>query len=127
MEDFFIPLMTSGKDYLSYDGTVIDFWGDSNTIGFGLSVPTSQRWCKLLSDDLGVTENNFGISGTTLQYQVEEGAGAEPSLYTRHNTVIPARTNQKLIFLEYGINDAKDTFSTYNTEDLGTQLLEVLN
>lgn len=114
-------------EWLSYSGTEIDFWGNSNTAGYGLTSPSTQRWCALLCNELSLVENNYGISGTTLQYQAELGSGAEPSLYTRHDTVVPAYADQKLIFIEYGINDAKDTFSTYTTEELGIQLLEVLN
>jgi len=40
--------------------------GDSNTVGFGLGSPTTERWSALLAGSLGLTDDNRAVSGTCM-------------------------------------------------------------
>lgn len=80
----------------SFDGKKITFLGDSITAGVGASSSVN-RYSTVLSNSLGMTENNMGISGTVI------ATGGHRTSRINHISSIPLDSDYVGVLL--GIND----------------------
>lgn len=80
--------------------------GDSNTVGNGSGVTSSNRFSKLLATSLGLTEDNQGSNGTTMAANDALGtsSGRWVSIYKINRTYARAGT---LYTVMLGTNDAQ--------------------
>jgi lysophospholipase L1-like esterase len=101
---------------LGVDDTVVSalsilFVGDSITFGYSLTNPTVERYTALISNGLGMIENNQGQAGATVV------------LYT--TSAIPNKTSSlKYLCIELGLNDADS--GTYTAAQFKTNYQTLL-
>ena len=88
-------------DYNVHNVMVI--FGDSQSAGFGLSAPETDRYTKILADKLGMIEKNYAVSGAGFTQ------GSTPFI---QNQVVNAKhddsfanDNVGLVIIEGGVND----------------------
>lgn len=88
-------------DYNVHNVMVI--FGDSQSAGFGLSTPETDRYTKILADKLGMIEKNYAVSGAGFT------RGSTPFI---QNQVVNAKhddsfanDNVGLVIIEGGVND----------------------
>lgn len=79
------------------------FFGNSVTMGYNLSSPTTERWASLLSHNFGWSEYNRGRSGTRLTHS---GVSSDSCMIDRL-ALIPtySAATYSAIFFDYGLND----------------------
>jgi len=87
------------------DGTTGDnayFFGNSITFGLNASPRLTKRWSTVLSTAAGLTESNYGISGTTL---------VPNACWTNFDTstIVTKTASGRFLFISYGVNDAFNT------------------
>lgn len=84
------------------DGTTgnnVHFYGNSITYGLNASPRTTARWTTVFSTAVGLTETNYGISGTTLV--------PNPCAANFDTATIATKTaSDRFLFISYGVNDA---------------------
>lgn len=108
----------------AYSGNAY-FYGDSNTLA--PAVTLQQRYSALICAALGMTENNFGISGGALEKQTPiDEAGGFNMIDSLVN--IPTKgSGDTLLFFMYGTNDVAIYFPNYNTTNFLADYTTVLN
>lgn len=129
-----IAYITGSTGYFSFEYnfkaekyTGVDF-GDSITAGYGLSSPTTQRWSYLVSNSLGIYEDNQGIPGSPLQNSGASGStvpGIIGNGYDTYQARILNRYPDKL-FIAYGTNDMFDTLAGASLAVFKTQYQAIL-
>ena len=98
------------------------FFGDSITAGAN-ATPTANRWTSLFSAQQGITETNYGISGSELCSHPTTPDGN--SMYERVNLIPTYVQAYKYLFFAYGTNDASSP-ETYTTTRFETQYNAIL-
>lgn len=79
--------------------------GDSNTVGFGLGSPSTTRWSYLLSQRLGLTEDNQGLNATTMSDNDDGNSAARwVSAYPLERS---AARRGSLLIVSLGTNDVR--------------------
>ncbi|MFZ2172337.1 MAG: SGNH/GDSL hydrolase family protein [Methylococcaceae bacterium] len=81
--------------------------GDSNTVGTGTGVTTSNRWSKLLSTSLLLTEINKGVSGTSMSDDHNAVVSAGGDWVVNKKIINSAGQATSLLIVQLGTNDAQ--------------------
>lgn len=89
------------------------FFGNSVTAGYGLP-NKSLRWTTLVSDFLGYTEKNLGLSSSTLMKRVTVDPFGATNMVDRIPLIPYFTTGSKLVF-SYGLNDVRWNGANYTT------------
>lgn len=93
------------------------FFGDSNTVGYG--VGTNQRWSDLVAKGMNLSEDNQGVSGTLLQNTNAAKQPYSQDGYDSYQSRIVQRHPDD-VFIMYGLNDMRwnggSTASVFQTE-----------
>lgn len=92
--------LTSGSGNNYWSGKETNFLGDSITQGVGASV-TSNRYSSRVSALLGLTENNYGVSGSTIAVKESSPADRNP-MVTRYASM---SATADLVVVAGGTND----------------------
>lgn len=103
--------ITVPETVTSWAGKTGNFLGDSNTAGYGLTTPTTERFSSLIATDLGMTCNNYGVSGTKIT-KLSDGDNSFTQRYL-------AMVNADIVFVLGGTNDYAHT-TAYGVAPFGT-------
>jgi lysophospholipase L1-like esterase len=85
--------------------------GDSNTVGTGTGVTTANRWSKLLSTSLLLTESNQGVSGTAMSDNHNAVVSAGGDWVTARKIASSSALAPNLLVSALGTNDAQSAVS----------------
>lgn len=100
---------------------VLTLCGDSNTVGFGLGTPAVQRFGAILAGYLGFTEDNQGLSSTSMSNNDDGGAAARWVSDFKISASLARRPHRMVCM--FGTNDDRYRVSTANfLEDYDTWL-----
>ncbi len=107
-------------------GKTITFFGDSYTAGLGAS-SSAVRWTTLLSKYLGATEDNRGVTGTTVEKRSPIDWAGTPNMVDNIPTIPTKTASLSLLVFAFGLNDMGYVGANYTTANYITDYTTVLN
>lgn len=103
------------------------FFGTSVTVGVGAS-SNAYRYSTLVAQKTGAIEKNFGISSEVLENRTPINFyGAALNMVQDTNAIPVYNSLSRYLCFEFGINDARATFTNYNTTNFIADYTTVLN